>query len=179
MLSKEYNLPIDEKQRNGHISAVLCWLLCFTFFRQYRQILPNERHAKTKRSNEEFEKMLNDGRPIFLVLHGRESHRASGDRPKRYRRISEMGIHVLALDYRGKLCSEQLVLWLTLNCWFPDYCDIIVGFGDSGGFPFDENGPVMDAVTLFTYVRRLAPTKPLFLWGTSVGSGWITIYYFS
>ncbi len=51
------------------------------------------------------------------------------------------------------------------------YTDYVLGYGDSEGTPTQERGPVSDAATLFSYVRTFAPTKPIFFWGGSLGTG--------
>ncbi len=66
-----------------------------------RQILPNETVVKTRPSEGEFAKLLNDGKPIILFFHGNAGHRASATRVSRYKLVSQMGYHALAIDYRG------------------------------------------------------------------------------
>ncbi len=91
-----------------------------------------------------------------------------------------MGYHALALDYRGMRQALILLLFL-LSFWksmtyiiaddlFRYFIDFLLGYGDSGGIPFEEIGPISDAVTLFLYVRSYAPHQPLIFWGSSLGA---------
>ncbi len=56
-----------------------------------------------------------------------------------------------------------------MHLWL--HTDHVLGYGDSEGTPTQELGPVSDAATLFSYVRTFAPTKPIFFWGGSLGTG--------
>ncbi len=50
------------------------------------------------------------------------------------------------------------------------FINFLLGYGDSGGTPFEEIVPVSDAVTFFAYVRTYAPHQPLVFWGSSLGA---------
>lgn len=80
----------------------------------------------------------------FLYLHGNMGSRALKHRVKLYQKLSKMGYHILALDYRG--------------------------FGDSESFPTEE-GLVQDAKAAYMWLLEKYPSAPLYIWGHSLGSG--------
>uniref|UniRef100_A0A5K3F2J4 Hydrolase_4 domain-containing protein n=1 Tax=Mesocestoides corti TaxID=53468 RepID=A0A5K3F2J4_MESCO len=88
---------------------------------------------------------ITDGVPIFLYLHGIAFNRAYPSRVEVYKFLSRLGYHVMAIDYRG--------------------------FGNSGGYPEGEVDIVADAVSLLRYARNVAPHSPVFIWGSSLGTG--------
>ena len=47
---------------------------------------------------------------------------------------------------------------------------ILLGYGDSTGRP-SEAGVVEDAHAIHNYARKMAPTKNVFVWGHSMGTG--------
>ncbi|KAI1705107.1 serine aminopeptidase, s33 domain-containing protein [Ditylenchus destructor] len=96
-------------------------------------------------TDEDIENSLNEGdHSIVVYLHGTACDRAIKGRCKLYNVLSKMGFHVLALDYRG--------------------------YGDSTGCP-NENGLIQDAHAIYNYARQVAPSKDIFIWGHSMGSG--------
>ncbi|VDO14327.1 unnamed protein product [Rodentolepis nana] len=83
--------------------------------------------------------------PIFLYFHGMGFDRAHPHRVEVYKLLSRLGYHVMTIDYRG--------------------------FGNSGGYPEGEMDVVADAISLLRYARSLAPHSPVFIWGSSLGTG--------
>ncbi|KAL5963900.1 Lysophosphatidylserine lipase ABHD12 [Taenia solium] len=86
-----------------------------------------------------------DRTPIFLYLHGMAFNRAYPHRVEVYKLLSRLGFHVMTIDYRG--------------------------FGNSGGSPQGEADIVADAISLLRYARGVAPHSPIFIWGSSLGTG--------
>ncbi|VUZ54475.1 unnamed protein product [Hymenolepis diminuta] len=72
-------------------------------------------------------------------------NRAHSHRVEVYKLLSRLGYHVMTIDYRG--------------------------FGNSGGYPKGELDVVADAISLLRYARSLAPHSPVFIWGSSLGTG--------
>ncbi len=141
-------MPLDRNNR-VHLFSINC----------YRQVLPHQEGITKRPTDRQFELLLNDSRPIFLVFHGVGSNRAVDDRSMRQKLLSSMGYHTLALDYRGKF------VYIMYNI------SPRLGFGDSEGTPVQQIGPISDAITVFKYVRRLAPNRHVFLYGHSLGTG--------
>jgi len=79
----------------------------------------------------------------ILYLHGNMGSRAQTHRVKLYQKLSKMGYHILAIDYRG--------------------------FGDSEGFPTEE-GIVQDSKSAYKWMAERYPGFPLYIWGHSLGS---------
>ncbi|VUZ54474.1 unnamed protein product [Hymenolepis diminuta] len=88
---------------------------------------------------------ISDETPIFLYFHGMAFNRAHSHRVEVYKLLSRLGYHVMTIDYRG--------------------------FGNSGGYPKGELDVVADAISLLRYARSLAPHSPVFIWGSSLGTG--------
>lgn len=88
---------------------------------------------------------IKDRAPIFLYLHGMAFNRAYPHRVEVYKLLSRLGYHVMTIDYRG--------------------------FGNSGGSPQGEADIVADAISLLRYARSVAPHSPVFVWGSSLGTG--------
>ncbi|KAM3181733.1 hypothetical protein ACTXT7_013785 [Hymenolepis weldensis] len=88
---------------------------------------------------------ISDETPIFLYFHGMAFNRAHPHRVEVYKLLSRLGYHVMTIDYRG--------------------------FGNSGGYPKGELDVVADAISLLRYARSLAPHSPVFIWGSSLGTG--------
>ncbi|VUZ54472.1 unnamed protein product [Hymenolepis diminuta] len=93
---------------------------------------------------------ISDETPIFLYFHGMAFNRAHSHRVEVYKLLSRLGYHVMTIDYRG--------------------------FGNSGGYPKGELDVVADAISLLRYARSLAPHSPVFIWGSSLGTGVISSY---
>ncbi|KAG8199583.1 hypothetical protein JTE90_009420 [Oedothorax gibbosus] len=90
---------------------------------------------------------FNDGRPVFLYLHGNAGTRGGGHRVKLYKLLAEqVDAHVLAFDYRG--------------------------FGDSSNVNPTENGLVQDTNRVYDWLRKqhVDPSRIL-VWGHSLGTG--------
>lgn len=79
----------------------------------------------------------------ILYLHGNMGSRALEHRVKMYKKLSKMGYHILAIDYRG--------------------------FGDSDGFP-TEQGLVEDGKVAYRWLLDRYHSYPLYIWGHSLGS---------
>lgn len=109
-------------------------------------ILPQpERRDGPPPGAEQMEQLLAEGsEPVVLYLHGNSFDRTTKHRVELYRILSRLQLHVVAGDYRG--------------------------YGDSTGRP-TEDGIVADAKSLHDYVRRVAPRRPLIVWGHSMGTG--------
>jgi abhydrolase domain-containing protein 12 len=81
---------------------------------------------------------------IFIYFHGNSFDRSAEHRCELYNILSAMDFHVLTIDYRG--------------------------YGDSTGQP-TEDGLNSDAHAIWEYARRNAPTKDIYIWGHSMGTG--------
>jgi len=79
----------------------------------------------------------------ILYLHGNMGSRALSHRIKMYQKLSKLGYHILAIDYRG--------------------------FGDSDGFPTEE-GLVEDSKVAYTWMVDKYVGYPHYIWGHSLGS---------
>lgn len=79
----------------------------------------------------------------ILYLHGNMASRAFDHRVQLYKRLSKMGYHILAIDYRG--------------------------FGDSEGWP-TEQGLVEDSKVAYRFLLEKARGHPIYIWGHSLGS---------
>jgi len=110
------------------------------------QILPEQIQASHKtHSSEWFEQQLTDGRTVILYLHGNSNDRAGPHRVELYHVLRKMDFHVIAFDYRG--------------------------YADSTPAPPNETGVVLDAMTVYNWVReKIAPGTNLIVWGHSLGT---------
>uniref|UniRef100_A0A914ZPC5 Serine aminopeptidase S33 domain-containing protein n=1 Tax=Parascaris univalens TaxID=6257 RepID=A0A914ZPC5_PARUN len=88
--------------------------------------------------------MMTSDFPIIVYLHGNSFDRSTGHRIDLYNVLSDIGFHIIAVDYRG--------------------------YGDSTGFP-TEIGVVQDAKQVFRYVKKFAGDNNIFIWGHSMGTG--------
>lgn len=79
----------------------------------------------------------------FIYLHGNMGSRAMEHRVQLYKRLSKMGYHILAVDYRG--------------------------FGDSDGWP-TEIGLLEDGLVAYDWIRERSKGLPIYIWGHSLGS---------
>ncbi|KAK3093611.1 hypothetical protein FSP39_018069 [Pinctada imbricata] len=104
------------------------------------QILPS--HLTTNETNE-FERLLKNGEPIFLYLHGTTGTRAGWHRVQLLKLLASMGYHVIAIDYRG--------------------------YADSKGTP-SEDGVVADGYHMYRWIRERSGDVPVILWGHSLGT---------
>jgi abhydrolase domain-containing protein 12 len=96
-------------------------------------------------SDSEMEEMLDSGsESVVVYLHGNSFDRTTKHRCELYNVLSVLGFHVLAIDYRG--------------------------YGDSTGRP-SEDGIIEDAHAIYDYARKKAPSKNIFVWGHSMGTG--------
>ncbi|KAH9499535.1 Monoacylglycerol lipase abhd12 [Bulinus truncatus] len=93
---------------------------------------------------EKFEDELNNGKIVFLYLHGNSGTRGSYHRVQLYKMLSNLDFHVVTIDYRG--------------------------YGDSTGHP-TENGVVSDAYTAYKWLKNRVGDSKIFLWGHSLGTG--------
>ncbi|KAL3068087.1 hypothetical protein niasHT_038077 [Heterodera trifolii] len=110
-------------------------------------ILPASLSAEKGRSMDdaEMEQSLNEGpNALFIYLHGNSFDRTTSHRCELYNILSAMDFHVLAVDYRG--------------------------YGDSTGHP-NEDGVNADAHAIYDYARQMAPSKDIYVWGHSMGTG--------
>lgn len=89
---------------------------------------------------------FNDGRPVFLYLHGNAGTRGGGHRVELYKLFSEkLDAHVLAFDYRG--------------------------FGDSSNVIPTEAGLVQDTNRVYDWLRKHVDSSRIIVWGHSLGTG--------
>lgn len=96
---------------------------------EHKQILYEEIVRKTKD-------------PIVLYLHGNTGTRANGHRIELYKILQRLGIHVIAIDYRG--------------------------FADSSDISPTEIGCVSDAYAIYRYIKNIT-NNPIFVYGHSLG----------
>ncbi|XP_029608858.1 lysophosphatidylserine lipase ABHD12 isoform X1 [Salmo trutta] len=82
--------------------------------------------------------------PVMLYLHGNAGTRGGDHRVQLYKVLSLLGYHVVTFDYRG--------------------------WGDSDGSP-SERGMTSDALFLYQWVKERVGSKPLNVWGHSLGTG--------
>uniref|UniRef100_A0A6Q2XSZ2 Lysophosphatidylserine lipase ABHD12 n=1 Tax=Esox lucius TaxID=8010 RepID=A0A6Q2XSZ2_ESOLU len=82
--------------------------------------------------------------PVIMYLHGNAGTRGGDHRVQLYKVLSGLGYHVVTFDYRG--------------------------WGDSDGSP-SERGMTSDALFLYQWLKLKAGSKPLHLWGHSLGTG--------
>jgi len=93
----------------------------------------------------DFEQYLNqEDNAIVIYFHGNSFDRAQYTRTQMYNILSKLDFHVFAIDYRG--------------------------YGDSSGVP-SENILAEDAHAIYNYVRTQAPSKDIYVWGHSMGTG--------
>ena len=79
----------------------------------------------------------------ILYLHGNGGSRGDSHCVNMYNKLTRLGYHVLAIDYRG--------------------------FGDSEGFPTEE-GLLEDAKAAYKLMAKRYSAFPLYIWGHSLGS---------
>jgi fermentation-respiration switch protein FrsA (DUF1100 family) len=89
---------------------------------------------------------LSTARGWLLICHGNFGNIGFGQRPEFYASMRDLGLNLLAFDYRG--------------------------FGDSNGAP-DERGLYDDATASYEYLTRTRRVRPerLIIFGHSLGSG--------
>lgn len=109
------------------------------------QIAPIGYHGKGDdvMSEEQYAKILSDGRTIVMYMHGNTGTRAMYHRVGVYKMLVNMGYHCIAFDYRG--------------------------YGDSDGSA-TEIGLRDDARLVWNWIREHAPNAKVFIWGHSLGS---------
>ncbi|CAH8562538.1 unnamed protein product [Dicrocoelium dendriticum] len=88
---------------------------------------------------------LNSGHPIFVYFHGNKRSRSARTRTSTYKRISSLGYHVIAFDYRG--------------------------YGDSSGRMTGEKDCVQDSISVLKYVYEHKGSSPVYFYGHSLGTG--------
>eukprot|EP00088_Acartia_fossae_P033425 TRINITY_DN34217_c0_g1_i1.p1 TRINITY_DN34217_c0_g1~~TRINITY_DN34217_c0_g1_i1.p1 ORF type:complete len:395 (+),score=56.75 TRINITY_DN34217_c0_g1_i1:196-1380(+) len=109
------------------------------------QILPEDIKGSHKtHSVEWFEEQLQDGRTVILYLHGNSNDRAGPHRVELYHVLRKMGYHVFAFDYRG--------------------------YADSTQVPPSETGVVLDAMTVYNWIKTRIGDAKLIVWGHSLGT---------
>ncbi|XP_051946650.1 monoacylglycerol lipase ABHD12-like isoform X2 [Xyrauchen texanus] len=107
--------------------------------------VPEHRWKEAQEKDQEwYEKVLGDGSPIFIYLHGNTGNRSAPHRIGIANVLSAIGYHVLALDYRG--------------------------FGDSTSEP-TELGLTTDTIYLYNWVKARSGNSLVCVWGHSLGSG--------
>uniref|UniRef100_A0A915NXR8 T-complex protein 1 subunit beta n=1 Tax=Meloidogyne floridensis TaxID=298350 RepID=A0A915NXR8_9BILA len=98
-----------------------------------------------KIDEKELERSLDEhSHGLFIYFHGNSFDRSAEHRCELYNILSAMDFHVLTIDYRG--------------------------YGDSSGQP-TEDGLNVDAHAIYNYARKHAPTKDIYIWGHSMGTG--------
>ena len=109
------------------------------------QIAPTGYHEKGDdvMSEEQYAKILSDGRTIVMYMHGNTGTRAMYQRIGVYKMLVNRGYHCIAFDYRG--------------------------YGDSDGSA-TEMGLRDDARLVWNWIREHAPNAKVFIWGHSLGS---------
>ncbi|XP_005105030.1 lysophosphatidylserine lipase ABHD12 [Aplysia californica] len=107
--------------------------------------LPKSMHDEKKNIPwESFEDELDNGKIVFLYLHGNSGTRGSYHRVQLYKLLSRQDFHVVTIDYRG--------------------------YGDSSGSP-TENGVVADAYHTYKWLKKRIGKSKIFIWGHSLGTG--------
>jgi len=81
---------------------------------------------------------------LYQICLGNDGDRARSNRRGICSKLSSMGYHVFALDYRG--------------------------YGDSTGWP-SEKGVVNDVMILFNFIKSFQNSSDIYLWGHSLGTG--------
>ena len=108
------------------------------------QIAPiNYQQRGDDMSEEEYMKLLSDGRTVVMYMHGNTGTRAMSHRIGAYNMLVNRGYHCIAFDYRG--------------------------YGDSDGSP-TEQGLQEDGYLVWNWIRRQAPNSKVIVWGHSLGS---------
>ncbi|XP_063216044.1 lysophosphatidylserine lipase ABHD12 isoform X2 [Bacillus rossius redtenbacheri] len=109
-------------------------------------ILPASlRNSSREKNNSFYEDALASDKPVVLYLHGNSGSRASGHRVELYQLLSNLGYHVIAIDYRS--------------------------YGDSTNVAPSEIGVVNDAMTAYKWTIQRSKGAPFFVWGHSLGTG--------
>jgi len=109
------------------------------------QILPDHIKGSHKSESQEwFEQQLSDDRTVILYLHGNSNDRAGPHRVELYHVLRKLGYHVIACDYRG--------------------------YADSSPVPPSETGVVLDALTVYNWVKQRIGKSKLIVWGHSLGT---------
>ncbi|CAL1528414.1 unnamed protein product [Lymnaea stagnalis] len=93
---------------------------------------------------DKFENEMDNGKMIFLYLHGNSGTRGSHHRVQLYNLLAQLDFHVIAIDYRG--------------------------YGDSSGEP-TEDGVVADAYFTYKWIKDRVGESKVFIWGHSLGTG--------
>ena len=108
------------------------------------QITPINYHQTGDDINEEeYVKLLSDGRTIVMYMHGNTGTRAMTHRIGAYKMLVNRGYHCIAFDYRG--------------------------YGDSDGSA-TEQGLRDDGYLVWNWIRKHAPNSKVIIWGHSLGS---------
>jgi len=94
-------------------------------------------------SDEEYTRILSDGRTIVMYMHGNTGTRAMMHRIGAYKMFVDRGYHCIAFDYRG--------------------------YGDSDGMA-SEQGLRDDGYLVWRWIRKHAPDAKVIIWGHSLGS---------
>ncbi|KAK6328792.1 hypothetical protein J4Q44_G00007700 [Coregonus suidteri] len=96
------------------------------------------------KDREWYESTLKSPYPVMLYLHGNAGTKGGDHRVQLYKVLSALGYHVVTFDYRG--------------------------WGDSDGSP-SERDMTSDAMFLYQWVMERVGSKPLNVWGHSLGTG--------
>ncbi|XP_071490816.1 lysophosphatidylserine lipase ABHD12-like [Diadema antillarum] len=96
-----------------------------------------------------FDAALADERPVVMYCHGNSGSRANPHRVEVYKVLSNLGYHVVAVDYRG--------------------------YGDSSSYTTPE-GIHDDVLTVYRWLRAKTGDSPFFIWGHSLGTGISTVF---
>ncbi|VDM16417.1 unnamed protein product [Hydatigera taeniaeformis] len=89
-------------------------------------------------------------------------------RQKKAHYLSQLQTDLAVSTLMGLVASKYffLVIWMLWGAVLLRGC-----FGNSGGSPQGEADIVADAISLLRYAREMAPHSPVFVWGSSLGTG--------
>ncbi|VVC24112.1 Hypothetical protein CINCED_3A001964 [Cinara cedri] len=108
-------------------------------------ILPGNLLKKYDEDKSSYERLLSNGEPIVIYMHGNSGTRANEHRVQLYHVLQKINCHVIAVDYRS--------------------------YADSTDVEVSESGVVSDAMEVFKWTHERANGSPIFGWGHSLGTG--------
>jgi hypothetical protein len=81
---------------------------CKTIF---RHVLPASLMNESVNASDSFyEEALSHGEPVIVYMHGNSGSRGSAHRIELYTLLRNMDCHVIAFDYRSKICKHLLLV---------------------------------------------------------------------
>ncbi|BES88877.1 Abhydrolase domain containing [Nesidiocoris tenuis] len=97
-------------------------------------------------ASEQFDKLLSNGEPVFIYMHGNSGNRGTSHRIDLYKVLQNNNYHVIAFDYRS--------------------------YGDSGKGELSEMATVNDSMAIYKWTKeRTRGNAKIFFWGHSLGTG--------